>query len=62
METGKHVKNNVCAVKIKIKWIKRKQMTHENKNRDDTLLIRISKMATPGRLQFSYDLYRPYHS
>ena len=27
-----------------------------------TLLICISKMATPGRLQFSYDLYRRYHS
>ena len=26
------------------------------------LLICISKMATPGRLQFSYDLYRRYHS
>ena len=24
--------------------------------------ICISKMATPGRLQFSYDLYRRYHS
>ena len=27
-----------------------------------TLLICISKMATPGRLQFSYDLYRRFHS
>jgi hypothetical protein len=27
-----------------------------------TLLICISKMATPGRLQFSYDLYRRYQS
>ena len=27
-----------------------------------TLLICISKMATPGCLQFSYDLYRRYHS
>ena len=27
-----------------------------------TLLICISKMTTPGRLQFSYDLYRRYHS
>ena len=27
-----------------------------------TLLICISKMATPGHLQFSYDLYRRYHS
>ena len=26
-----------------------------------TLLICISKMTTPGRLQFSYDLYRRYH-
>jgi hypothetical protein len=28
----------------------------------DNLLIYISKMATPGSLQFSYDLYRRYHS
>jgi hypothetical protein len=27
-----------------------------------TLLICIAKMATPGRLQVSYDLYRRYHS
>jgi hypothetical protein len=27
-----------------------------------TLLICISKIATPGRLQLSYDLYRRYHS
>jgi hypothetical protein len=27
-----------------------------------TLLICISKMATPECLQFSYDLYRRYHS
>jgi hypothetical protein len=31
----RHVKNNACAVEIKIKWIKRKQMTHENTYRDD---------------------------
>ena len=37
METGRHVKNNECAVEIKIKWIKRKQMTHENTYRDDNL-------------------------
>jgi hypothetical protein len=36
IETGRHVKNNACAVEIKIKWIKRKQMTHENTYRDDT--------------------------
>jgi hypothetical protein len=30
------VKSNACAVEIKIKWIKRKQMTHENTYRDDT--------------------------
>jgi hypothetical protein len=35
IETGRHVKNNACAVEIKIKWIKRKQMTHENTYRDD---------------------------
>ena len=35
IETGRHVKNNACAVEIKIKWIKRKQMTYENTYRDD---------------------------
>ena len=37
IETGRHVKNNACAVEIKIKWMKRKQkqMTHENTYRDD---------------------------
>ena len=35
-------KNNACAVEIKIKWIKRKQMTHENTYRDDMS----SKMKT----------------
>ena len=30
IETGRHVKNNACTVEIKIKWIKRKQTTHEN--------------------------------
>jgi hypothetical protein len=34
IETGRHVKNNAYAVEIKIKWIKRKQMTHENTYRD----------------------------
>jgi hypothetical protein len=38
IETGRHVKNNACAVEIKIKWIKRKQMTHENTYREDTSL------------------------
>ena len=36
IETGRHVKHNACAVEIKIKWIKRKQMTHENTYRDDS--------------------------
>jgi hypothetical protein len=26
---------DACAVEIKIKWIKRKEMTHENTYRDD---------------------------
>jgi hypothetical protein len=30
METEGHVKNNACAVEIKIKWMIRKDMTHEN--------------------------------
>jgi hypothetical protein len=38
IETGRHVKNNACAVEIKIKWIKRKQMTHENTYRDGTFV------------------------
>ena len=39
IETRRHVKNNVCAVEIKIKWIPRKQMTHENTYRDDSMHI-----------------------
>ena len=35
IEPGRHVKNNACTVEIKIKWKKRKQMTHENTYRDD---------------------------
>ena len=35
IETGRHDKNKAFAVEIKIKWIKRKQMTHENTYRDD---------------------------
>jgi hypothetical protein len=35
IETGRHVKNNVCAVEIKIKWMMRKHMIHENTYRDD---------------------------
>jgi hypothetical protein len=38
IETGKHVKNKACAVKIKIKWMIRKHMTYENTYRDDTYL------------------------
>ena len=40
METGGHVKNNACAVEIKIKWIKGKQMTHVNTYRDDIIVFR----------------------
>jgi hypothetical protein len=32
-------KNNACAVEIKIKWIPRKQMTHENTYRDDNFVL-----------------------
>jgi len=35
IETGIHVKNNTCAVEIKIKWIIRKHMTYKNIYRDD---------------------------
>jgi hypothetical protein len=37
IETGSHVKNNACAVEIKIKWMIRKHMTYENTYRDDIL-------------------------
>jgi hypothetical protein len=36
IETGRHVKNNVCTVEIKIKWMIRQHMTYENTYRDDT--------------------------
>ena len=42
IETGRHVENNAFAVEIKIKWIKRKQMTHENTYRDDTIYAHIT--------------------
>ena len=35
IETGRHVKNNVCTVEIKIKWMIRKHMTYENTYRID---------------------------
>ena len=41
IETRRHVKNNACAVEIKIKWMIRKHMTYENTYRDDT-------STTPG--------------
>jgi hypothetical protein len=37
IETGRHVKNNVCTVEIKIKWMIRKHMTYENTYRDDMI-------------------------
>jgi hypothetical protein len=39
IETGSHVKNNACAVEIKIKWMIRKHMTYENTYRDDNMMI-----------------------
>jgi hypothetical protein len=39
IETGRHVKNNACAVEIKIKWMIRKPMTYENTYRDDNKLF-----------------------
>jgi hypothetical protein len=39
IETGRHVKNNACAVEIKIKWMIRKHMTYENTYRDDNKLF-----------------------
>jgi len=41
IETGRHVKNNVCAVEIKIKWMIRKHMTYENIYRDDTSILHV---------------------
>jgi hypothetical protein len=38
IEIGRHVKNNACAVEIKIKWMIRKHMTYENTYRDDILI------------------------
>ena len=51
-----------------VSWTCRKGISSEVKNTRvqsypemmGTLLICISKVATPGRLQFSYDLYRRY--
>ena len=40
METEGHVKNNACAVEIKIKWMIRKHTTYENTYRDDILICR----------------------
>ena len=45
IETGRHVKHNACAVEIKIKWITRKQMTHENTYRDDMYVISLSNIS-----------------
>jgi len=42
IETGRHVKNNTCAVEIKIKWMIRKHMTYENIYRDDTQYIYVA--------------------
>ena len=39
IETGGHVKNNACAVEIKIKWMMRKDMTYENTYCDDTINV-----------------------
>ena len=45
METEGHVKNNACAVEIKIKWMIRKDMTHENTYRDDTVHVWLKGQA-----------------
>ena len=57
METGRHVKNNACAVEIKIKWIKRKQMTHENTYRDDIHTALLIYPYGPGKI-----FIRPCHT
>jgi hypothetical protein len=48
IETGRHIKNNACAVEIKIKWTIRKHMTYENTYRDDNMAIwYINKSSKP---------------
>ena len=37
IETERHVKNNACAVEIKIKLMIQKHMTYENTYRDDKI-------------------------
>ena len=37
IETGGHIKNNACAVEIKIKLMIQKHMTYENTYRDDKI-------------------------
>jgi hypothetical protein len=41
IETEGHVKNNACAVEIKIKWMIRKHMTYENTYLDEYILYSI---------------------
>ena len=49
IETRRHVKNNPCAVEIKTKWIKRKQMTHENTYRVDNDDLKLKSIKLPKR-------------
>jgi hypothetical protein len=44
--TGRHVKNNACTVKIKIKWMIRKDMTYENTYHDDIFALPNLAMLT----------------
>ena len=37
IETVRHVKNNACAVEIKIKWMMQKHMIYKNTYRVDTI-------------------------
>jgi hypothetical protein len=42
IETVRHVKNNACAVEIKIKWMMQKHMTYENTYREENYVVCLS--------------------
>jgi hypothetical protein len=53
IETGRHVKNNACAVEIKIKWMIRKHMTYKNTYRDDKHKHKNILLTNLGSIQFT---------
>jgi hypothetical protein len=56
IETGRHVKNNVCTVEIKIKWMIRKHMTYENIYRDDIYRVGLSLDDKINEQTFLYSI------